>query len=40
MARMAPLTVAFDPSSWYQLGECQERPLADLNIILMRKDPP
>lgn len=40
MARMAPLTVAFDPSAWFQLGEYQERPLADLNLILMRKDPP
>lgn len=40
MARMAPLTVKMDPDHWYDLGEWQERPLADLNIVIMRKDPP
>ena len=40
MARMAPLTVKMDPDHWYDMGEWQERPLADLNIVIMRKDPP
>lgn len=40
MARMAPISVAFDPQSWFVLGQYQERPLAELDIILMRKDPP
>lgn len=40
MARMAPLTVKMDVNSWFERGEYQEKPLADLNIILMRKDPP
>ncbi len=37
---MAPLTVAMNPEHWYDLGEFSDRPLADLDIILMRKDPP
>lgn len=37
---MAPLTVKMDPDHWYDMGEWQERPLADLNIVIMRKDPP
>ncbi|MCA6063110.1 glutathione synthase [Thalassolituus marinus] len=40
MARMAPVRVAMNPEHWYDMGEFEERPLADLNIILMRKDPP
>lgn len=40
MARMAPLEVRMDPEHWYDLGEWQERPLAELGILLMRKDPP
>lgn len=40
MARMAPLTVTMDPQSWFELGDYQEKPLADLNIVIMRKDPP
>ena len=39
-ARMAPLTVFHDPESWYQLGDFEERELAELDVILMRKDPP
>jgi len=39
-ASMAPLTVFHDPECWYSLGEAQERPLAELDVILMRKDPP
>ncbi|WP_346797004.1 glutathione synthase [Halomonas sp. Bachu 37] len=39
-ARMSPLTVYRDPSHWYELGEADARPLAELDVVLMRKDPP
>ncbi len=39
-ARMAHVTVFHDPEGWYQLDEFVDRPLAELNVILMRKDPP
>ncbi|HET7570727.1 MAG TPA: glutathione synthase [Gammaproteobacteria bacterium] len=35
-----PLTVRDDPADWFTLGERQEFPLGDLDVILMRKDPP
>lgn len=35
-----PLRVSDDKSRWYTLGEAQAMPLADLDLILMRKDPP
>ncbi len=34
------LTMYHDANHWFDLGEKQTIPLADLNIILMRKDPP
>ena len=37
---MRPLEVADDPERWYALGEASRRPLAELDVILMRKDPP
>ncbi len=37
---MQPLTVRANPEDYYTLGERQETPLAELNVILMRKDPP
>jgi glutathione synthase len=40
MARMRPLHVKADPVSWYALGEPKVEPLASLDCILMRKDPP
>ncbi|WP_369856531.1 glutathione synthase [Candidatus Thalassolituus haligoni] len=40
MARMAPLSVSLDPDHWFDLGEWQHQPLTDLDIVLMRKDPP
>ncbi len=40
LGRMAPLTVFEDPAKWYELGEAVQRPLAELDVILMRKDPP
>lgn len=39
-ARTRTLEVTSDPSNWYQFDDDQEIPLADLNVILMRKDPP
>lgn len=39
-ADMAPLSVAMDPEQWFERGDYQRRPLADLDVILMRKDPP
>lgn len=39
-ARMCDLEVYRDPQRWYSLGEPAARPLAELDVILMRKDPP
>ena len=39
-ARMRPLQVFADPARWFALGDPEERPLAALPVILMRKDPP
>ena len=39
-ARMKPLTVFADPARWFELGEEADTGLADLDVILMRKDPP
>lgn len=38
--RAQPLTVRRDPDDFYQLGEPENRPLSDFDVILMRKDPP
>jgi glutathione synthase len=38
--RGQPLTVRDDPQDWYTLGEAQSMALGDLDVILMRKDPP
>lgn len=35
-----PLTVADSKTAWFELGARQELPLATLDLILMRKDPP
>jgi glutathione synthase len=37
---LRPLQVFRDPEAWYSMGEPQDRALAELNVILMRKDPP
>lgn len=29
-----------DPTNWYTLGEAKERPITEIDAILMRKDPP
>ncbi|MBS7326001.1 MAG: glutathione synthase [Thiopseudomonas sp.] len=39
-ARMKPLKVHRNPEHWYDFADEQDRPLADLDVILMRKDPP
>ncbi|MBY5922988.1 glutathione synthase [Ferrimonas balearica] len=39
-ARMRSLKVEQNPDNWFELGEDQDKPLADLDVILMRKDPP
>ena len=39
-ARMRSIEVRDDPNDWYTLGEPRTGPLASLDVILMRKDPP
>lgn len=39
-ARVAPMRVFKDPDNWYQMGEREDMALAQLDVILMRKDPP
>ncbi len=39
-AHMARLEVHADPQRWYTLHEATNRPLAGLDVVLMRKDPP
>lgn len=39
-ARCARLTVFDDERRWFERGESTVTPLADLDVILMRKDPP
>lgn len=39
-ARMRPLQVFNDPQRWFALDAEQDAPLAELDVILMRKDPP
>lgn len=38
--RMAALDVLEDPAHWYSLGAAQWRDLRELDVVLMRKDPP
>lgn len=40
IARQRPLRVRDDLKHWFELGAPVERPLAGLDCILMRKDPP
>lgn len=39
-ASWRPVRVEDNPDSWFELGERVDRPLADLDIVLMRRDPP
>ncbi|MEP9320107.1 glutathione synthase [Pseudomonas sp. LABIM340] len=38
--RMRPLKVFYDPGHWFELEDEVDQPLSDLDVILMRKDPP
>ncbi|TBU96206.1 glutathione synthase [Phytopseudomonas dryadis] len=38
--RTRALKVFADPQRWFELGDEQDLPLAELDVILMRKDPP
>ena len=38
--QLDPATVANGAAPWYHLGDAQQRPLSDMDIIMMRKDPP
>jgi glutathione synthase len=40
MASMTRLTVKMDPDNWFEKGETEYLPLATLNVVLMRTDPP
>ncbi|MFK7829997.1 MAG: glutathione synthase [Congregibacter sp.] len=40
VARMAALRVFRDSEKWFELDEAQYRPLTDLDVVLMRRDPP
>jgi len=40
MARLRPVTVRDDLRDWFTLGDPVVRPLADMDAVLMRKDPP
>jgi len=39
-ASMRELNVIDDPNHWFEFGETRHVPLHELNVILMRKDPP
>ncbi len=39
-ARTRVVTVEYNYEKWYEFGSEQDIPLADLDVILMRKDPP
>jgi glutathione synthase len=38
--RLAKLQVADDEANWFELGDVAVAPLGDMDVILMRKDPP
>ena len=40
IARARPLEVRDDPQDWYSLGAPQTLPLDQIDVLLMRKDPP
>jgi glutathione synthase len=40
MGACRPLTVAADPDAWFTLGEARDFALGEIDVILMRKDPP
>ncbi len=40
LGHLRPLRVFDDPAHWFELGAPVTRPLGELDVILMRKDPP
>jgi glutathione synthase len=40
MASMAPVQVREDPVDWYTLGPATDQPVAGMDVVLMRTDPP
>jgi glutathione synthase len=38
--RSRPLRVFADPEGWFEMGDATDIPLGELDVILMRKDPP
>jgi len=40
LADARPLSVKDDPAGWFELGKSQSIALSELDVILMRKDPP
>lgn len=40
LGRLTELRVADDPTSWFALGDASTIPLGDMDVILMRKEPP
>jgi glutathione synthase len=38
--RARPLSVFENPERWFELGDVVDSPLSELDIVLMRKDPP
>lgn len=40
MAQMRPLQVRYDPQDWFTLGESVRKPFTEVDVVLMRKDPP
>jgi glutathione synthase len=40
LGRMRPLSVRDDRQDWFTLGDSENRELAELDFLLMRKDPP
>ena len=39
-AKITPLRVFDDPKRWFELGESRVAALEEMNVLLMRKDPP
>ena len=39
-ARLRPIRVRDDLHAWFELGEARSAPLAEFDVVLMRKDPP
>ena len=39
-AVLRPVSVRADPNDWFTLGDAIRRPLDEMDVVLMRKDPP